>query len=96
MNRVHKIRLIDNSYDLEIAEQLLGRFISQKIAFIEDRIKETDPNHKDELNQLKLRIDDLKAEKRSLNLFIEEFDKENIEMEIGCTIVMSAKNIESK
>ena len=57
--QTHHIRLIDNSYDLEIAQQLLGRFISQKIAFIEDRINETDPN--DELNQLKLRISDLNS-----------------------------------
>jgi len=91
----HHIRLIDNSYDLEIAQQLLDKFISQKIAFIEDRINETDPNDDDELNQLKLRISDLNYESRSLDLLIEEHDGEHVEMEIGCTIVMSIKKIET-
>lgn len=89
----HNIRFIDNSYDLEIAKQLLDRLISQKIAFIEDRIDETDSKEVDELNQLKLRISDLKAERRTLDLFIQEHDGENVEMEIGCTIVMSIKKI---
>jgi len=93
--QTHHIRLIDSSYDFEIAKQLLDRFISQKIVFIEDRINETDPNDDDELNQLKLRISDLKSECRSLDLLIEEHDGEHVEMEIGCTIVMSIKKIET-
>lgn len=92
--QTHKIRLIDNSYDLLIADELLDRFISQKLSFIEDRINETDPNDLDEINQLKSRISDLKAERRTLDLFIQEHDGEHVEMEIGCTIVMSIKKIE--
>jgi hypothetical protein len=92
--QAHNIRLIDNSYNLEIAKQLLDRFISQKISFIEDRIHETDLNDDDEINQLELRISDLKAERRSLDLLIQEHDGEHVEMEIGCTIVMSIKKIE--
>jgi hypothetical protein len=91
--QVHNIRLIDNSYDLEIAKQLLDRLMSQKIAFMEDRINELDSNKVDEINQLKLRISDLKAECRTLDLFIEEHDGEHVEMEIGCTIVMSIKKV---
>jgi len=89
----HNIRLIDHSYDLEIAKKLLDRFIFQKIEFIEDRISETDPNDMDEINDLKLRISDLNAELRSLDLLIQEHDGEHVEMEIGCTIVMSIKKI---
>jgi hypothetical protein len=92
--QTHKIRLIDSSYDLLIADKLLDRFISQKMSFIEDRMNETDPNDIDDINQLKLRISDLKAERRTLDLFIQEHDGENVEMEIGCTIVMSIKKIE--
>lgn len=92
--RVHKIRLIDNTYDLDISKNLLDRFLSEKMAFIEDRIKETDPEDTEEIDQLKLRISDLKAEMRSLNLFFEEYDGENVEMEIGSTIVMSIKDVE--
>ncbi len=92
--RVHKIRLIDNTYDLDIAKELLDRFLSEKMAFIEDRINETNPNDTEEIDQLKLRISDLKGEMRSLNLFFEEYDGENVEMEIGSTIVMSIKDIE--
>ncbi|MEX0996890.1 MAG: hypothetical protein WDZ45_07565 [Flavobacteriaceae bacterium] len=93
---VHKIRLIDNTYDLLIADELLKKFIAAKIAFIENRIKETDATHKGEINELKSRIKDLIAESRSLDLFFEEHDGENVEMEIGCTIVMSVKDNESK
>ena len=93
--QVHKIRLIDNTYDLDIADQLLKKFIDAKIDFINDRIKETDPNQKGEIMDLELRIKDLKAESRSLDLFIEENDVENVEMEIGATIAMSIKNLES-
>lgn len=93
--QVHNIRLIDNTYDLDSADQLLKKFIGAKIAFINDRINETDPNDKDEIEQLELRIKDLKAETRSLDLFIEDNDVENVEMEIGATIVMSIKNVES-
>jgi hypothetical protein len=92
--QTHKIRLIDSSYDLLIADKLLDRFISQKMSFIEDRMNETDPNDIDDINQLKLRISDLKAERRTLDLFIQEHDGENVEMEIGCTIVMAIKKIE--
>lgn len=91
----HNIRLIDNTYDLDIAKQLLEGFLAQKVAFIEDRIQETDPANQTELNQLKARITDLKAESRSLDLYFEEHDGENVEMEIGCTIVMSIKNMEN-
>jgi hypothetical protein len=38
---VHKIRLIDNTYDLKIANQLMSKFIETKIEFIEECIKET-------------------------------------------------------
>jgi len=93
--QVHNIRLIDNTYDLNVADQLLKKFINAKIAFINDQIKATDPKDKDEIKQLELRIQDLKAETRSLDLFIEENDVENVEMEIGATIVMSIKKIES-
>jgi hypothetical protein len=93
--QVHNIRLIDNTYDLDIADQLLKKFIDAKIDFINDRIKETDPSDKEEIRQLELRIKDLKAESRSLDLFIEDNDVENVEMEIGATIVMSIKAIES-
>jgi hypothetical protein len=91
--QMHHIRFIDNSYDLEIAQQLLGRIIFQKMAFIEDRINETNPNDDDELNQLKTRISDLNSECRSLDLLIEEHDGEHVEMKIGCTIVMSINKI---
>jgi hypothetical protein len=37
----HHIRFIDNSYDLESAQQLLNEIIFQKMAFIKDRINET-------------------------------------------------------
>jgi len=94
--RVHKIRLIDNTYDLGVAEQLVKKFIAAKISFIEDRIKETPFEDKDQINQLKSRIQDLKAETRSFDLFIEENDVENVEMEIGSTIVMSIKDVESE
>ncbi len=92
---VHNIRLIDGTYDLEIANQLLKKFIAAKIAFIENQIEKADTNDTDEINQLKSRLVDLKAETRSLDLFVEEHDGENVEMEIGCTIVMSIKNIQS-
>jgi hypothetical protein len=92
--QAHNIRLIDNAYDLEIAKELLERFISQKIAFIEDRIMDTDPNDDVGRNQLTLRISDLKAERRSLDLLIEEHDGEHVAMHIGCTVVMSIKKIE--
>jgi hypothetical protein len=42
-----------------------------------------------------LRISDLNSESRSLDLLIEEHDGEHVEMEIGCTIVMSIKKIET-
>jgi hypothetical protein len=34
--QTHHIKLIDNSYDLESAQQLLNRIIFQKMAFIKD------------------------------------------------------------
>jgi len=94
--KVHKIRLIDNSYDLEIANQLLKRFIETKIAFLQDRIKEAAANDQEVINQLALRIKDLEAETRSLDLFFEEYEGENVEMEIGSTIVMSINHLETK
>lgn len=89
--QAHNIRLIDNSYDLEIAKELLERFISQKIAFIEDRMLDAHVTEEDR-SELQVRINDLKAERRSLDLLIEEHDGEHVEMQIGCTIVMSIKN----
>jgi hypothetical protein len=65
------------------------------MAFIKDRINETDPNDDDELNQLKTKISDLNSECRSLDLLIEEHDGEHVEMEKSCTIVMSIKKIKT-
>jgi phosphatidate phosphatase PAH1 len=64
------------------------------MSFLKDRINETDPNDLDKNNQLKLRISDLKAERRTLELFIQEHDGKYVEMEIDCTIAMSMKKIE--
>jgi hypothetical protein len=92
--QTHKIRLIDNTYSLDIANELLKKLILAKIDFLEDRIKQLDVNDTEEINQHKARIEDLKAEARTLDLFIEEYDGENVEMEIGSTIIMSMKNVE--
>lgn len=91
--QAHNIRLIDNSYDLDIAKQLLEKFISQKIDFIKDRINETDPNDVQERDALNVRLSDLKTERRTLDILFEEHDGEHVEMEIGCTIVMSIKKV---
>lgn len=88
----HNIRFIDSSYDLGSARELLYGLIAQKIRFIENRIDEI-PDDAAEIGQLRTRISDLKAERRSLDLLIEEHDGEHVEMEIGCTIVMSIKKI---
>jgi hypothetical protein len=93
--QTHHIKLIDDSYDLESAQQLLNGIIFQKMAFIKDRINEADSLDNNELNQLKLRLRDLNSECRSIDLLMEEHDGEHVEMEIGCTIVMSIKKIET-
>ena len=69
----------------------MSKFIETKIEFIEECIKETAVENTKEISQLKSRIEDLKAEYRSLDLFVENYDGENVEMEIGSTIVMSIK-----
>lgn len=92
--QTHKIRFIDNSYELGNANELLNRLILQKIDFIKDQILETEDVT--EMNQLKQRIIDLKAESRSLDLFIQEFEGEKVEMEIGCTIIMAIKQSDKK
>lgn len=90
--KVHKIRLVDNVFDLLTADELINMFIAAKTAFLENRIMETDANNKKAINQLKSRINDLKAESRSLKLFIEAHEGENVELEVGSTIVMSIKD----
>lgn len=92
--RVHKVRLIDHTYDIGIAGELMHRFIDAKIGFIEDRIK--NGCDQSEINQLKGRIEDLQAEKRSLDLFMDTYDGEDVKMEVGCTIVMSIQKNETR
>ncbi len=87
----HNIRLIDNTYDLDIARQLLDGLFTQKIAFVEDLIHASEPM---ELNALETRLEELKAEKRSLDILLEEFDGEHAEMEIGCTVVMNVRKLD--
>lgn len=90
---VHNLRLIDNSYDFDIARELLNGLISQKIMFIENMINETNRDDQEEMKQMRIRSSDLRTERRSLDLLIEEHQGEHVEMEIGCTIVMSIKKI---
>lgn len=62
--------------------------------FIEDLLNDSDPL--DSANRINLegRMEDLKAEKRSLELLMEQHDGEHVEMEIGCTMVMSLRRTE--
>lgn len=90
----HNIRLIDNTYDLDIARQLLDGLLTQKITFVKNMIRTIDPVDVVEMSQLESRLEELKAEKRSLDILLEEFDGEHAEMEIGCTVVMSVRKLD--
>jgi len=90
---VHKIRLIDHTYDLETAQQLLKKFIDAKIAFINERIEAINSDQQAEIDLLTSRLKELKAEQRTLDIFMEDFEGEHVEAEIGSTIVISIKNL---
>ena len=90
----HNIRLIDNTYDLDIARQLVEGPLDQKMRFIEQLLNDSDPLDVMTKVNLEGRLEDLKAEKRSLELLMDEYDGEHVEMEIACTMVMSLKRLE--
>lgn len=92
--KVHKIRLLDNKYEVDIANQLVKKCIEAKIDFIQERLQELNKNNIEEKDYLKSRILDLKAQMRSLDLFMEFYDGEDVEIEVGATIVMSVKQPE--
>jgi len=92
--KVHKIRLLDNNYEIVVANQLVKKCIEAKIDFIQERLQESNTITIEETERLKSRINELNAEMRSLDLFMERYDGEDVELEIGATIVMSVKQPE--
>jgi hypothetical protein len=88
----HNIRLIDNTYDLDTARQLIDVLMEQKIKFVEELTQNADILEKAKLSN---RLDELKAEKRSLDIMFEEYDGEHAEMQIGCTVMMAARKLEA-
>ncbi len=92
--KTHKIRLIDSTYGADSAREVLNTLLNDKIKFLNHKIFSMEERFGADTDHMKNRIEELRQEKRDLELLFEEFDGEQIDFEIGCTLVVQVKKAE--
>lgn len=82
----HHIRLIDSTYPVEQAYEVLISLIEDKIRFINNKIFSLEEQYGSAPAHMKKRISELKQEVFELRSFLDAFDGEEAEVNIGCTV----------
>ncbi|NVK75093.1 MAG: hypothetical protein HWE24_16610 [Oceanospirillaceae bacterium] len=88
----YQFRLIDNAYNSEDASELLMALVAEKIRFLKEKISRLEDNS--EQAQYEQRISELKAELRTLDLMLDEYDGEEVDFGIRCSVQMTVKTPE--
>lgn len=91
--RTHSLKLIDNTYELEIASRLVDQLFESKIRFVEDQINSVKGPM--EVIQLESRLEELKVEKRSIDILFDDYDGEHAISDISCKVMMNVRKVEA-
>lgn len=84
----YQFRLIDSNYGAQEANEVLTSLIQDKIRFLNQKCFSLEERFGSDTAHLKKRIKELQAEKRTLDLILEEFDRDEAEFQISCTVQM--------
>ncbi|KAB2810057.1 hypothetical protein [Phaeocystidibacter luteus] len=87
----YQFRLIDSTYSSEDASELLMALVSEKIRFLNEKISTLETGSEQKTHHLETRIRELKSELRTLELMLDEYDGEEADFGIRCSVQMSVK-----
>ncbi len=93
--KTHQIRLIDSTYGADDAREVLGSLLNDKIKFLNHKIFSMQERYGSNTEHMNKRIEELRQEKRDLELLFEEHEGEHIDFEIGCTLVIQLRKAEA-
>lgn len=81
----HQFKLIDSTYDVDGAREVLTTLISNKINFIKKHMLSIEERFGSDSSHFEKRIQKLREEKRSLELFLENYEGEEVSLDVSCT-----------
>jgi len=80
----HQFKLIDSTYDVDGAREVISSLVSHKINHIQKHILSVEERFGEDTSHFKKRIQKLQEEKRSLELFLENYEGENVMLDVSC------------
>ncbi len=85
----HKFKLIDNTYPLEDAKEILISLLCDKIRFINQKIFSIEERFGTDTKHLKARVQELKEEKTRLKQSFKNLKNDDCEIEICCDVQLT-------
>lgn len=92
--KAHQIKLIDSTYSVEDANEMLTSLIRDKIKFLNIKTLSENLRFGSSLDHLEKRIKELKEEKNILMELLNDPDLRDSEIEIECSINLKIKQPE--
>lgn len=92
--KAHQIKLIDSTYTVEDANEMLTSLIRDKIKFLNIKTLSENLRFGSNLEHLEKRIQELKEEKNRLMELFNDPDLRDSEIEIECSINLKIKQPE--
>lgn len=89
-----KVKLIDSSYMVNDAKEVLSCLIKDKITFINHKIFRDEERYGNDTEHLKMRIKALKTAREDMISFLDELNEEGHIIEIDCLVSVTAREIQ--
>ena len=87
----YQFNLIDSTYPVADAREVLSSLISDKIKFLTQKIFSLEERFSTDCTHLKERCQELKAEKKRLCELLDAFEDESFLVEIDCQVALNIK-----
>lgn len=87
----HQVKLIDSTYGVQEAKEMLLALINSKISFIDHQIFACGDRHGADTSHMKVRKEALVADKTELMQVLKAYQNGNAEVELDCTISLNIK-----
>lgn len=87
----HQIKLIDSTYDVQQAKEMLLALINSKLSFIDHQIFACGDCYGADTTHMKVRKNALVAEKARLVQVLKSYQNGNNEVELDCTISLNIR-----
>jgi hypothetical protein len=91
----HQLKLIDSTYSVDEAKEVVQSLLNDKIKFLNQRIFSLQERFGSDTSAQEKRVRELKAELRQLIETLRPFENEDFQVEIDCLVKMKIKKLET-